>query len=87
DTVKDHSLEVGRIVPIYETANYGRLSSRFFRRCIWQALDTLPEIPDPLPQAVRDKLALPTRQASLARTHFPDDSEDLAALEATRSAA
>jgi ATP-dependent DNA helicase RecG len=80
-----HTLEVGRIVPIYETAAYGRLNSRFFRRRIWQALEGLPEIPDPLPPVVREKLALPTRRDALRHTHFPEDMEELPALDAVRS--
>src|SRR5256886_7384210 len=41
------SLEIGRIVPIYESAGQGRLTSRWFRRIIRTALDNLtPEIPD-----------------------------------------
>jgi ATP-dependent DNA helicase RecG len=80
-----HTLEVGRIVPIYETAAYGKLNSRFFRRRIWEALAGLPEIPDPLPPVVREKLSLPSRGDALRHTHFPEDSEDLAALDAVRS--
>ncbi len=80
-----HTLEVGRIVPIYETAAYGKLNSRFFRRRIWQALEEVPNIFDPLPVTVRDKLAMPNRGDALRHTHFPEDSEDLAALAAVRS--
>ncbi len=80
-----HSLEVGRIVPIYETAAYGKLNSRFFRRRIWQALEGLPDIPDPLPPVVRQKQGLPSRREALQHTHFPEETEDLAALEAVRS--
>ena len=35
------SLEVGRIVPIYESAGQGRLTPRWFRRIIRTALDNL----------------------------------------------
>jgi ATP-dependent DNA helicase RecG len=80
-----HTLEVGRIVPIYETAAYGKLNSRVFRRRIWQALEGLPDIPDPLPPVVREKLTLPSRRDALQHTHFPEDTEDLAALDAVRS--
>jgi ATP-dependent DNA helicase RecG len=82
-----NSLEVGRIVPIYETAAYGRLNSRFFRRVIHTALERLPEIEDPLPAAVRLRLALPARREALAGVHFPGESDDLAALDAFRSPA
>src|ERR1700682_5374528 len=40
------SLEVGRIVPIYESAGQGRLTPRWFRRIIFGALENLPpELP------------------------------------------
>src|SRR5438034_6617483 len=48
------SLEVGRIVPIYESAGQGRLTSRWFRRIIHAALENLsPELPDAIPAVVR----------------------------------
>ena len=44
------SLEVGRIVPIYESAGQGRLTPRWFRRIINATLENLPpELPDPFP--------------------------------------
>src|SRR5207249_4385219 len=36
------SLEIGRIVPIYESAGQGRLTARWFRRIIYSALENLP---------------------------------------------
>src|SRR5580700_3167580 len=48
------SLEIGRIVPIYESAGQGRLTSRWFRRIIHSALENLPpDLPDPVPAIVR----------------------------------
>src|SRR5579863_9773277 len=44
------SLEVGRIVPIYESAGQGHISARWFRRIIRKALDDLtPEIAESIP--------------------------------------
>src|SRR5438034_3370384 len=41
------SLEIGRIVPIYESAGQGRLTSRWFRRAIHNALEHLiPGLPE-----------------------------------------
>ncbi len=79
------SLEVGRIVPVYETAGSGQLNSRFFRRILWSVLERLEAIDDPLPSAVRQKLHLPDRRQALFQTHFPDAGADLAALERFRS--
>ena len=51
------SLEIGRIVPIYEAI--GRLTPRWFRKAIRTALDNLtPDLPDPIPAAVRAHLGL-----------------------------
>src|SRR5689334_20759861 len=53
------SLEIGRIVPIYESAGQGRLTSRWFRRIIHSALEALtPELPEAIPSAVRARLTL-----------------------------
>ena len=79
------SLEVGRIVPIYETAGSGRLNSRFFRRLIYTVMDQLGAVEDPLPAAVREPLGLPHRWEALAKVHFPDPGADLVALGRFRS--
>jgi len=40
------SLEIGRIVPIYESAGQGRLTSHWFRRIIHSAIEVLtPDLP------------------------------------------
>ena len=53
------SLEIGRIVPIYESAGQGKLTSRWFRRIIRNMLDNLtPDSPDPIPASVRNRAAL-----------------------------
>ncbi|HSB74081.1 MAG TPA: hypothetical protein VLC12_00445, partial [Terriglobales bacterium] len=38
------SLEIGRIVPIYESAANGKVTSRWFRRIIHSVLESLPEL-------------------------------------------
>src|SRR5580698_2304058 len=44
------SLEVGRIVPIYESAGQGRVTARWFRRVIRTALDDLtPDLAETIP--------------------------------------
>jgi len=54
-----NSLEVGRIVPIYETAMQGKLSSRWFRRILRGVLQSLPkELPDAIPAVVRQRMNL-----------------------------
>ena len=47
---ESQSLEVGRIVPIYESAGTAKLTSRWFRRIIHGALENLAtQIPDGFP--------------------------------------
>jgi len=82
------SLEVGRIVPIYESAGNGRLTSRWFRRVIHTALESLPaEGPDPIPAAVRRRLSLISGRAALQKVHWPDAGESLTELQAARTPA
>ena len=82
------SLEIGRIVPIYESAGQGRLTSRWFRRAIHGALENLtPELPEAIPSAVRKRLdLLPPRQA-LQKVHWPDEGESIRDLQASRTRA
>src|SRR5256886_243779 len=82
------SLEIGRIVPIYESAGQGRLTSRWFRRIIRTALDNLtPEIPDLIPQAVRLRLSLVSPREALWKVHWPEPGESFDDLQSSRSSA
>jgi ATP-dependent DNA helicase RecG len=82
------SLEVGRIVPIYETAGQGRLTPRWFRRIIHTALENLPpEAPDPIPAIVRQRLSLVSPREALWRVHWPDPGESLQDLQSCRTPA
>src|SRR5437867_10344789 len=82
------SLEIGRIVPIYESAGQGRLTSRWFRRIIRTALDNLtPEIPDLIPQAVRLRLSLVSPREALWKVHRPEPGESFDDLQSSRSSA
>jgi ATP-dependent DNA helicase RecG len=82
------SLEVGRIVPIYETAGQGRLTPRWFRRIIRTALENLPpDAPDPIPEVVRKRLSLVSPREALWRVHWPDPGESLQDLQSCRTPA
>ena len=82
------SLEIGRIVPIYESAGQGRLTSRWFRRIIRTALDNLtPDIPDLIPQAVRLRLSLVSPREALWNVHWPEAGESFDDLQSSRTAA
>src|SRR6202163_4021665 len=80
------SLEIGRIVPIYEAI--GRLTPRWFRRPIRTALDNLtPDLPDPIPAAVRDHLGLISPRAALWNVHWPEPGESFENLQSSRTPA
>jgi ATP-dependent DNA helicase RecG len=82
-----HSLEVGRIVPIYEAAGKGRLPSRFFRRAVYSALESLAGVDDPLPPGVTGPLGLLPRWEAFRNAHFPAAGSRLSDLDAFRSPA
>src|SRR5690242_8175626 len=82
------SLEIGRIVPIYESAGQGRLTSRWFRRIIRTALDNLTEeIPDLIPESVRLRLSLISPREALWQVHWPEPGESFDDLQASRTPA
>ena len=82
------SLEIGRIVPIYESAGQGRLTSHWFRRIIRTALENLtPEIPDLIPEAVRLHLSLVSPREALWQVHWPEAGESFDDLQSSRTAA
>jgi ATP-dependent DNA helicase RecG len=82
------SLEIGRIVPIYETAGQGSLTPRWFRRMVRATLENLgPESADPIPATVRNRLALIPPREALWRVHWPEAGESLQDLQSSRTPA
>jgi ATP-dependent DNA helicase RecG len=82
------SLEVGRIVPIYESAGQGRVTARWFRRVIRTALgDLTPDLAETIPAAVRERLALVSPREALWKVHWPEAGESLADLQSARTPA
>jgi ATP-dependent DNA helicase RecG len=82
------SLEVGRIVPIYESAGQGHISARWFRRIIRKALDDLtPELAETIPAAVRERLALVSPREALWKVHWPEAGESFEDLQSSRTPA
>ncbi len=63
----------GRLVPVYPET-YG-ITSRFFRFHIAKLLETIPNIPDPLPNELLERLHLPTLHRALRDIHFPESDE------------
>src|SRR5271168_3888215 len=82
------SLEIGRIVPIYESTGQGKLTPRWFRRIIRWTLENLnPDIPDPIPVAVRAHLNLIPLREALFKVHWPDAGESFSDLQSSRTPA
>jgi ATP-dependent DNA helicase RecG len=82
------SLEIGRIVPIYESTGQGKLTPRWFRRIIRFALENLsPDLPDPVPAAVRAHLSLASPREALFKVHWPDAGESFTNLQSSRTPA
>jgi ATP-dependent DNA helicase RecG len=80
------SLEIGRIVPIYEAT--GRLTSRWFRKVIHNALqDLTPELPETIPAAVRCHVGLVSPREALQKVHWPEPGESFHDLQASRTPA
>jgi len=89
-------LEVGRIVPVYETlggttAWGAKLGSKWLRRVIWTVFQELGEgrgaapaeaatPSETLPAAVLKRLKLPPRLAALHAVHFPEAGTPMAEL-------
>ncbi|MGA7295508.1 MAG: ATP-dependent DNA helicase RecG [Terriglobales bacterium] len=82
------SLEIGRIVPIYESTGQGKLTPRWFRRVIRWTLENLtPNLPDPIPAAVRAHLSLAPVPEALWKAHWPDPGESFRDLQSSRTPA
>jgi ATP-dependent DNA helicase RecG len=80
------SLEIGRIVPIYEAA--GKLNARWFRRTIRAALEQMPEeVSDAIPAEIRARLGLIPRAEAFWHVHWPDAGESFSDLLAARTPA
>ncbi|MDP8958713.1 MAG: ATP-dependent DNA helicase RecG [Actinomycetota bacterium] len=69
------SLVTGRVVPIHPTA--GGVAPGHLRRGIHNALWRSRPIADPLPEELRGRLGLLSRDEALAAIHFPESLEDV----------
>jgi ATP-dependent DNA helicase RecG len=71
-----NSIEVGRIVPIYEAT--ASLGTRVIRRLMWTALSMLANgVPDHLPASVRERNRLVDCGTALREIHFPGSDQPL----------
>ena len=82
------SLEIGRIVPVYESAGSGKVTSRWFRRVIHGALENLtPEIVDAIPAAIRKRMQLMPRRDAFWNAHWPPEHASVTELQMARTPA
>src|SRR5262249_21129054 len=77
------SLEMGRIVPVYEAIK--GCSSRVLRRILHNVLQELPPFPEELPEEVVLRLNLIDLRSALQQAHFPPVSVTMEELDSARS--
>ncbi len=83
DDEQTRTLEVGRIVPVYETLG-SKLTSRWQRRIIYDLLGALRgNISDSLPPAFLERLKFPTREVALNQVHFPEAGTSFSQLQSS----
>jgi ATP-dependent DNA helicase RecG len=81
-------LEVGRIVPVYESLGGAQLSSRWLRRVIHRLLDELgTSLPETLPIELCQRMRLPSRAEALRHAHFPPAGTGLRLLQSAATPA
>ena len=81
-------LEVGRIVPVYESLGGAQLSSRWLRRVIYRLLEELgTSLPETLPVELCRRMQMPTRAEALRHVHFPPAGTGLRLLQAAATPA
>jgi ATP-dependent DNA helicase RecG len=78
DSTEAVSLDIGRIVPIYEEV--GGLTSRQLRRITAAAIADLGPLDDLLPEEIRANHQFPDIRTCLERIHFPSSEDDIGAL-------
>ena len=77
-------IHTGRLVPVYE--KLGPLTVKPLRRVLAHLAEQVPaDLPDPLPAALRERLAVVGRGEALRRVHLPGDADRLDDLNAFRS--
>ena len=75
-------LEVGRIVPVYESLGGSRLSSRWLRRVIHNILEAPgPRVAETIPSILCERMQIPDRATALREVHFPAQGTKLAQLQ------
>lgn len=71
------SLKVGRVLPIYPLTE--GVEADVVRKAVVAALPAITQLPEPLPEALRQKYQLIGLQDAIHSIHFPENAEALAA--------
>jgi ATP-dependent DNA helicase RecG len=66
------------VIPIYPQSGKQQISTWEIRRATEEALSRLAEVVDPLPEAMRSRLALVRRHDSISGVHFPRSLKEAA---------
>lgn len=85
DNDPESGLHTGRIVPVHEAA--GKVSAKVIRSAMHRIVQELPQVDDPLPASVRERLKLPDLRESWSQLHFPPAGTDMRLLNAYRTPA
>ncbi|WP_158751139.1 ATP-dependent DNA helicase RecG [Acidobacterium sp. S8] len=84
DEDESELLEVGRIVPVYESLGGNKLTTRWLRRIVYNLLEELDgHLPETLPRALVERLSLPGRAEALRGVHFPPPGTPMTQLQAS----
>ena len=88
DEDESELLEVGRIVPVYESLGGNKLTTRWIRRIVYNLLGELEgHVPETLPRALIERLSLPNREEALRHVHFPPPGTPITQLQASGTVA
>ncbi|HYK37970.1 ATP-dependent DNA helicase RecG, partial [Alloacidobacterium sp.] len=81
-------LEVGRIVPVYESLSGNKLTARWIRRIVYRLIGELEgHVLETLPCALIERLALPGREEALRSVHFPPAGTPMVKLQGSTTLA
>jgi len=72
-------VHTGRITPVHRATE--GITTRTIRELVYRALEQLPEIADPIPDAIVEEEGLGSFDAAIRRIHFPSDDRELAAAQ------
>jgi len=69
EKIEDDAEAEGAIVPIY--SKVGNIASKAFRKIVEQALETVPQLEDPMPAEIRERLGVGSLGEALQAIHQP----------------